>query len=81
MILELLEELKVVGKAANSVNVNHDKVAVDCGIGRSYLDRLRHGSRVPSDSQTNRSLIQSLIHAYRRELRVKKEDIENVVGK
>lgn len=81
MIDNLLKELKVVGKEANDVKVNHDKVAVNCGISRNYLDRLRGGSRVLCDDKENRNLIQTLIHTYRRELNYKKVHIEKVLGK
>ena len=80
---ELFHELKVVAGAAKKVSVNHDKVAVNCGISRVYLDKLKGGSRTlrDDDKGENKKLIQKIIVAYRRELESKQRDIKKVLGK
>lgn len=77
--LELLrDELSKVVGVANEFNVSHTKTAEYVGIGYDYGRMIRNGDRPNRDTKENRTLIQNLINAYRKQIRKKQEILASI---
>ncbi len=75
---KLRDELTRVVSVANEFSVNHTEVALENGISYDYARQIRNGDKPSKNNVENRTLLQSLIDTYRKEIRKKQEKLNSI---
>ena len=75
---KLRDELTRIVSVANEFSVNHTEVALENGISYDYARQIRNGDKPSKNNVENRTLLQSLIDTYRKEIRKKQEKLNSI---
>lgn len=74
---EIRDELKKLSEAAPKGS--HKLIAKEVGYSEQYLQQIRDGKNLKTDTPENRALIQNFINAYRRIIRQQVKELNEVL--
>lgn len=75
---QIRDELVRVANVAKEFSVNQQEIAAANNISYDYLLQIRKSGKPSRNTVENRSLLQSIINSYRKEIRRKRETLNSI---